>query len=295
VILVAGGTGRLGTQLVPRLAARGLDVRVLTRDPERARHLAEDRIEVATGDLRDPASLPDAVRGVSTVVSAVHGFAGTGGVSPRNVDHQGNANLRRAAEAAGVEHFVLMSVIGAAPDSPMELMRMKHRAEQELRASPLAWTIIRSSAFMELWAAMLGGPLLERGKTTVFGRGDNPINFVSVHDVAGFIELAVVDPALRGKVLEVGGPEDISFNGIVELFRVHAGAKGNAGHVPLSVMRAMSVLMRPVKPDLARQVRAGVVMDTADMRFDAASTRGRYPAIPVTTMREVIGRDYAPR
>lgn len=292
MILVAGGTGRLGGELIPRLAARGLDVRVLTRDPGRARHLAGDGVEVVAGDLRDPASLAAAAEGVTTVVAAAHGFVGTGGVSPRRVDHEGNVNLLRAAEGAGVEHFVLVSVVGAAPDHPMELMRMKHRAEQAVRAGRPAWTIIRATGFMELWAAMIGGPLLEKGRTTVFGRGDNPINFVSVRDVAGVVELAVIDPALRGEVLEVGGPEDITLNQVVELFRVHAGAGGTAGHIPLPMMRALSVLTRPVRPGVARQIRAAVVMDTADMRWDAALARSRFPEVPVSTMREVILRDY---
>jgi len=294
VILVAGGTGRLGSLVVPLLRARGLQVRVLTRDPAPAAHLKADGVAVVQGDVRNPTSLGPATAGVATVVSAVQGFVGTGGVSPRNVDYEGNLNLIRAAEAAGVEHFVMVSVLGG-PDHPMELMRMKYRAEQEMQRSRLARTIIRSQAFMELWAGMIGAPLLEKGKTTVFGRGDNPINFVSVHDVARFVELAVVDPTLRGQVLEVGGPDDLSVNQIVELFREHAGAPGEAGHVPLPMMRALSVLMRPLKPELARQIRAGVVMDTADMRFDAAPTRSRYPSVPVTTMQEVIRRDYAPR
>jgi uncharacterized protein YbjT (DUF2867 family) len=76
-------------------------VRVLTRDPARARHLAERGVEVVRGDVRDPAHLAQAVRGAGTVISAVHGFAGPGGVSPATVDGAGNANLIRAAARAG--------------------------------------------------------------------------------------------------------------------------------------------------------------------------------------------------
>jgi uncharacterized protein YbjT (DUF2867 family) len=105
-----------------------------------------------------------------------------------------------------VEHFVLLSVVGAEQDHPMDLFRMKYAAEQELRASSMAWTIIRSTAFMELYAELVGAPLLTSGKTRIFGRGDNPVNFVSVHDVARFVELAVVEPDMRGVELDVGGP-----------------------------------------------------------------------------------------
>src|SRR5450631_3802228 len=116
MILLAGGTGRLGTVLAARLTGRGLAVRVLTRDPARAAHLAAQGAEIATGDVRDRPSLDPAVRGADVVVSAVHGFAGPGRVSPATVDFQGNVNLIDAARAAGAE-VVLMSVVGAAADS----------------------------------------------------------------------------------------------------------------------------------------------------------------------------------
>ena len=82
MILVAGGSGRLGTLVVKRLADRGLDVRVLTRDPSRARHLGDAAIDIVEGDVRNRASLERAVEGVSVVVSAVHGFVGPGRVTP---------------------------------------------------------------------------------------------------------------------------------------------------------------------------------------------------------------------
>ena len=87
----------------------------------------------------------------------------------------------------------------------MELFRAKYAAEQHLRASGAPWTIVRATAFVELWAEIMAKPI-------VFGRGDNPINFVSVIDVAAVVVRAIVDPALRGTVLEVGGPENITFN-----------------------------------------------------------------------------------
>ncbi len=292
MITIAGGTGRLGTQLVQLLTARGFKVRILTREPERAKHLQNDLVEVITGDVRDPDAVQRAVAGAQTVISAIHGLVGTGADNPRSVDRQGNSNLIKAAQAAGTEHFILMSIQGTAPDHPMELFRMKYLAEQELRASKLAWTIIRPTAYMELWAQMIGAPLLKSGKTTVFGRGDNPINFVSASDVARFVELAVIDPGLRDKVVEVGGPQNLSMNQFERVFQDVAGKTGKVSHVPLPMMRIMSVLMRPMSPTMARQIASGVVMDTRKMSFDATESRCLYPSIPVTSLTDVIRRDY---
>ena len=134
MILVAGGTGTLGSQVVRLLLERGDRVRVLTRDSARAAHLP-NAVDVLTGDLRDPAAVAAAVRGCATVVSAVHGFVGPGKPSPEAIDRDANIALIRAAAAAGVQHLVLVSVLGAAPDHPMSLHRAKHAAEQALRAS----------------------------------------------------------------------------------------------------------------------------------------------------------------
>ena len=93
MILVAGGSGQLGALVVRSLARRGLPVRVLTRDPARASHLADGHVEIVSGDVRDPASLAAASAGASTVVSAVHGFIGPRGVSPQTIDRDGNATV----------------------------------------------------------------------------------------------------------------------------------------------------------------------------------------------------------
>ncbi len=291
-ILIAGGTGILGTRVVHLLTARGIAVRVMTRDPARARHLAGDHVEIVPGDVREPETLTDATAGVETVISAIQGLSGAGGDNPQTVDGEGNANLIRAARAASVEHFILVSGQGVAPDHPMELFRMKHRAEQELRASGLTWTIIRPTVSMQTWANIIGEPLVKTGKTRIFGHGTNPINFVSADDVAAFVELAATDTMLRGEVIEVGGPENVSMEQFARAFERATGKVGTVSRVPLPMMRLMAVLLRPVKPTMARLIQAGVVMDTRDMSFDPAATMRRYPSVVPTSLAEVVRRDY---
>lgn len=292
MILIAGGSGRLGSQIVRLLSARGLPVRILARDVGRAGHLQGPLVEVVSGDARDIEAVRRALVGVQTVISAVHGFAGTGNDNPRTVDGEGNSNLIRAAQAEGVAHFILMSILGAAPDHPTELFRMKYQAEQQLRASGLDWTIIRPSAYMETWADLLGQPLVKTGKTQIFGRGDNPINFVSVYDVARFVELAVVDPAMKGVLVEVGGAENLSMRQVVQKFEMVLGQAGKISAIPRPMMRLMAVPMRLVNERLARQIQMAIVMDTADMAFDPSSTQRHYPAIAPTSWADVIQRDY---
>lgn len=291
MILVAGGTGTLGRRLVSLLAGRGEQVRVLTRDPARAARL-DTRAEVAVGDTGHPEELRRAVAGAHTVISAIHGFAGTRGATPASVDRDGNRNLIRAALAAGAGHMILISVRDASPGHPMALMRMKYAAEQELTASGLAWTIIRPSAFIETWCEVLGRPLLEKGRTVVFGRGVNPINWVSAWDVARFADLAAADPALRGRVIEVGGPENLTMTEFVRAFQRETAATGRIGRIPRPLMRLGSIVAKPISPAMARRIQAGLTMDTQPQAFDASATRRHYPSIPVTNLATVLKRNF---
>ena len=74
------------------------------------------------------------------------------------------------------------------------------------------------------------------------------------------VEQAVVDPTFRSETIEVGGPENLSFLQVAEIFERETGKTGKKSHVPLPMIRLMSVVMRPINPALARQIQAGVVM-----------------------------------
>jgi uncharacterized protein YbjT (DUF2867 family) len=290
MIVVAGGSGQLGRDVVARLTTRGLPVRVMSRDPVRARQLLgpiADRIEVFPGDVRDADSLFPVMSGATCVVSAVQGFGGheAGGIEA--IDRHGNEALIAAAAAAGVERFVLLSIFGASPVHPLALARAKADAEAALRGSGMAWTIIRPTAYMETWAAVVGGPILATGRARIFGRGQNPINFVSATDVAGIVERAVVDPDLAGRVLDVAGPENLTFDALVAMFAAELGHPVPIAHVPRVVLRAMAIALRPIRPVLASQVAAAVVLDTTDGAVrDAPSRLDR--DIPVTRFESVV-------
>lgn len=177
----------------------------------------------------------------------MHGFAGPGGVSPASVDRDGNTHLIDAARVVGAD-VVLMSVHGAAADGLLELHRMKYAAEQYLRASGVSWTIVRATVFAELWIELLEQTARRSGRPLVFGRGDNPINFVAVAQVAALAELAVIDRSLRSRVLEVGRPDNQTFNQLAAAVQTAAGRSGSPRHVPRPVLRAMAATFGRFKP-----------------------------------------------
>jgi uncharacterized protein YbjT (DUF2867 family) len=286
-VLVAGGTGRLGRILVRSMAADGERMRVLTRDSAAADELGARGIETVIGDLRDPEAVGRAVDGCSAVVAAASGFGPMGSSSPQNVDRDGNLALIDAARVAGVEHVVLVSMHGAAPDAPLELLRMKFAAENALVTSGVRWTIIRPAAFLETYLDVIAQPMQKRGATLVFGRGDVAVNFVSVVDVAALIRLALRDAGPSGRVIEWGGV-NLTLNALSDAIHSAAGHPGKTMHVPLPVLRVASVATRPFSPFAARVTSAAVEMNARPGAFDAAPERARHPEIAVTTLAAAI-------
>jgi uncharacterized protein YbjT (DUF2867 family) len=290
MILVAGGTGRLGTLLVKRLVNRNLPVRVLTRRPARAGHLEGKLVTVVSGDVRDPQTLAPAAAGVDVVVSGVHGFTDPHRNSLAAVDRDGNANLIEAAKSAGAD-LVLISTVGATADSPMELFRMKHAAEQAATASGVPTTIVRATAFLELWIDLLRQTAARSGRPLVFGGGQNPINFVAVADVAAAADHAVTDPATRGKTLEIGGPDNLTFDQLAQAVQAAAGRAAPPRHVPTVMLHLIANSIGRVKPELGRQARAALAMDRIDLTFDATRLHQLHPDLPCTALADVLARN----
>jgi NADH dehydrogenase len=167
---------------------------------------------------------------------------------------------------------------------------MKHAAEEHLKASGAPWTIVRATAFAEFWFDLLDHTVGASGRPVIFGRGMNPINFVSVGDVAALAERAVVDQSARGETFEVGGPQDVSFNELaIELQRA-SGRTAPARHVPCAMLHLLSTLLRPFRPNRARQMRAAIAMDSLDLTFASTDLSRRFPDLHATSLADVLAR-----
>ena len=122
----------------------------------------------------------------------------------------------------------------------------------------------------------------------VFGRGDNPVNFVSALDVAALVSQAATSPSLRGQILELGGPDNLTFNELAAILQETTGRRGAVRHIPRPALHMMASLTAAIKPALARQVRAALAMDTIDMSFDPTPTRRAFTSLPNTSMPSAL-------
>ncbi|MGH2458242.1 MAG: SDR family oxidoreductase, partial [Chloroflexota bacterium] len=277
MILVVGASGRLGGSVARLLLARGTSVRVMTRSPERVDNLIRLGAEVVLADLREPTSLRQALRGVDTVFAAAHGYPGEDDNNPHTVDDLGMRCLIAMARATGAARFVFTSALGARADHPVDFLRIKHGIEKYLRGSILGYTILRPASFMESWVELIAGQIVERGEYAIVGRGDNPINFVAVDDVARLAALVLDNPGSRGEVIEFGGPENLTLRQMATTIQEAVGGEARARQIPVPVARALAVVYRLINPTLGRQIAAGVNLATADLTFDPTETLRRFP------------------
>jgi NADH dehydrogenase len=229
-------------------------------------------------DLRDADSLEFALRGVRVVIAAAHAMLGRGDEASDIVDDLGHRTLIDVAKAAGVQHFIYTSVLGASSDHPIDFWRHKANVERHLQDSGMTYTIIRPTSFMEMHAyQLIGRPVLEGKRVVLFGKGRNPRNFVAADDVAKVILGALRIPSLRGEIVEVGGPENLTAHQVIETFEKVGGKKAKVSHIPLTAVRALSRAMRPAHPGISRVMKLSVLNETTDQTFDASVLRTRVP------------------
>lgn len=294
MILIVGGTGALGSAVARLLLAQGKTVRVMTRVPAKTTALQALGADIVQGDLRDAASLRQACVGVDQVFASAHSIFGRGREASKYVDLQGHKALIDIAQATGIKRFVYTSAYTYGPPlAAVPFWQIKAEVERYLQASGLDYTILRPTAFMESHAYMLiGQPILETGKVTLFGRGENPRNFVAADDVAQFAVMALADGQLENQTVDIGGPENLTNMDVVRLYEKAAGRPSKVSHVPVAALNVMYRLVRPFHPGLSQVMQSSMLFDTTDSTFDMGQTLQQYP-IALTKLADWMQADGA--
>lgn len=263
MILVTGGTGTVGSRLVELLLGQGHEVRVFSRDADRARSMLDGRAEVAPGDLGSRSALSAALEGVERVLL----------LTPSSLDQlQHERNVIETAKAAGVRRVVKQSVDGADERSPVQLARWHREAEKELQASGLAHTILRSSAFMQNLPEMVHGGSIHSAAE------DGRIPMVDAGDVAAVAARALTEDGHEGRTYTLTGPEAVSYDEAAS--RLSAAAGREIAHVrvpPDKLVEAMTAAGLPewYAKDLVAFHRLFAAGRLGELSGDVAAVTGR--------------------
>ncbi len=242
-VLVAGGTGFIGSHVVRRLLEHGHRVAVMTRGAARSK--VPDGVELRTGDVKDPASLEKAMAGVEVVINAVQ-FPNHPVENPRKgytymeVDGNGTANQVAAAKAAGVKRFIYVSGAGTRQGQGAPWFQAKLKAEGAVKSSGLAWTIFQPS-----WVYGPEDRSLNKFVTfarllpvvPVIGDGKTRVQPVLVDDLAEVVAASVNEPRAVGKVYEVGGPQELTMDEIIQTMLRVMGRRRPLLHNPAWLMK----------------------------------------------------------
>ena len=212
-ILVAGGSGRAGSYIVKRLEADGHSFRALTRNQQSAiERLGADYADMnwVEGDARDPARMMEIMQGVDVVISVIGSREREGPNGPEFVDWEGVRNLVDAAVEADVENFVLLTALGASdPEHPLNRMlgdalKWRFKGEEHLRASGLAYTIVRPVGLVHDGAGTRGIYIAQGDQWRDLFQGT-----IAYDDLASVLIAAAGDPAAHNKTFEITNRDDV--------------------------------------------------------------------------------------
>jgi uncharacterized protein YbjT (DUF2867 family) len=250
MILVSGGTGFIGSAVVAELLRRGESVAVMGRDANKIRRQFGDGVEARVGDVREPGTLAQAMRGVDVVINAVQ-FPNypmenrRKGNTFERVDYQGTRNQVDAAKQASVKRFVYVSGVGVAPDAAKHWFQLKWRAEEYLRNSGLEWSIVRPT-----WVF---GPkddslnrLLGFGRflpfIPMFGNGRQAMQPVFIDDVARAVAEAALRPEAANQLFEIGGPEIMTMDAVLKAGLQASGKRRFVLYQPVALGKLLGTI-----------------------------------------------------
>lgn len=248
LVLVTGGTGFIGSHIVAQLLKKGHRVAIMSRNPGRKDAVVPPGVEVRQGDIADTASLERAMAGVDVVINAVqfpnHPVENPGkGHTYLEVDGEGTRRQVEAAQAAGVRRFVYLSGAGVRADQTATWFRAKLMAEKAVRESGLEYTIFRPS-----WVYGAKDRSLNRFVNfarwlpfiPVIGNGKGRVQLVHVEDLAEVVAASVSMPRAAGQVYDVGGPQALSMDEIIQTMLRVMGKRRPLIHHPVWFMKLVT-------------------------------------------------------
>jgi uncharacterized protein YbjT (DUF2867 family) len=272
MLLMTGATGLVGSTLLRRLLAEGTQVRCLVRDPRRL-GTQRVRVQIALGDLTDPPSFRNALRGVDTVVHLAASIRDQPEGSIEELNGIATWRIAKAAERAGATRFVFFSALGASGHHRARFLRAKALAERLVREAPMRSTVFAPSVVYapgDRWLTQLER-LARFPLMPVSGRGRALYEPIWAEDVADCVLAALRAPQAEAHArYELAGPERLSHDQIVRGVLRSLERPRRLAHIPTPIVsRALRLL------EAARGEHAFATWDEAElMQTPMLSARG---------------------
>jgi uncharacterized protein YbjT (DUF2867 family) len=231
-ILLAGATGYLGQYIARELKRQNYHLTVLVRNKQKFEQLGIDADRIIDAEINSPEDLEGACKDIEVVISTVGITRQKDGLTYMDVDYQGNLNLLEEAQKSGVKKFIYVSALNGDKLRHLQIFAAKKRFVDKLKASGLAYSVIRPNGFFSDITEVYR--MAEKGRVYLFGNGELPSNPIHGADLA---EVCVSAIEQQEQEINIGGPDMLTQNEIAELAFEALGKSPKISYVPNWIRR----------------------------------------------------------
>jgi len=237
-LLIIGGTGTLGRQMVLQALLKGYSVRCMVRNFRKANFLKEWGVELVYGDLTKPETLPPCFKGITAVIDASTSRPNEL-ESLKKDDWDGKLALISAAKAANIQRFIFFSAQNVEQFENIPLMKLKYGIEKKLEASDVPYTIFRLTGFYQGLIEQYAIPILEN--LPIWVTNENTyIAYMDTQDIAKFSLRSLQIPQTINQTFFLSGLKGWVSSEIIMLCEQLAGQTARVQRVPLIVLKLIS-------------------------------------------------------
>jgi uncharacterized protein YbjT (DUF2867 family) len=237
-LLIIGGTGTLGRQIVLQALTKGYQVRCLVRSFRKANFLKEWGAELVYGDLARPETIPPCFKGITAVIDVSTSRASELD-SLKQVDWEGKLCLIEAAKVANIKRFIFFSAQNLEQFDSIPLMKIKNGIEIKLQQSQIPYTIFRLTGFYQGLIEQYAIPILEN--LPIWVTTENTyISYMDTQDIAKFCLRSLQIPQTKNQIFLLSGSKGWVSSEIITLCEQLAGQEAKVQYVPLSLLKFAS-------------------------------------------------------
>ena len=241
-LLIIGGTGTLGRQVVKQAIDEGYQVKCLVRNLRRGTFLRDWGAELIYGDLSIPETIPPSLKDVNVIIDAAT-VRPTDDYNAEKIDWQGKIALIEAAKLANIKKFIFFSVLNANENQTIPLLDLKLKVEKRLQDSGLNYTIFRCPGFFQGLINEYAIPILENQKVWQLGES-KPIAYVDTQDAAKAVISSLVTSKSDYKSFSIVGPKSWTSQEIIELCERLSGETAQISYIPFIALGTLRKFFR---------------------------------------------------